>query len=455
MDVESAEEIVCATIDFDLVHSKFVSYEGESSPSSRPECKKRLETHNYSFVKMYGDALFRGPEVGLSAHAKENSPLESRGSLLGIYNQNVQVLTPNQPGLCVFHGQKTNGVGVAIFKALGGTVKEDGCIDSPVPGLTSDARRCPCTAPPADAFYLSFLEIGANDGVSYSELLFYETQMGWRGICVEANPSLYPLLVQNRPNCDCVNSLIAPEGTSAKFWTFSGGKNWEHYLSCMDGVPDCARKRNTMLNNPNVKVEEEMVPVTRLSTLFSDRSIKSLGWILMDVESAEEIVCATIDFDHVHSKLVSYEGESSPSSRPECKKRLETHGYSFVKMYGDALFRGPEVGLSAHAKENSPLESRGSLLGSYNQNVQVLTPNQPGLCVFHGQKTNGVGVAIFKALGGTVKEDGCIDSPVPGLTSDARRCPCTAPPADAFYLYRYSSSVPYPIRHITNSFRIA
>ena len=64
MDVESAEEIVCATIDFNKVHSKFVSYETESSPSSRPECKKRLETLNYSFVKMYGDALFRGPKVG-------------------------------------------------------------------------------------------------------------------------------------------------------------------------------------------------------------------------------------------------------------------------------------------------------------------------------------------------------------------------------------------------------
>ena len=63
-DVESAEEIVCATIDFNKVHSKFVSYETESSPSSRPECKKRLETLNYSFVKMYGDALFRGPKVG-------------------------------------------------------------------------------------------------------------------------------------------------------------------------------------------------------------------------------------------------------------------------------------------------------------------------------------------------------------------------------------------------------
>lgn len=53
-----------------------------------------------------------------------------------------------------------------------------------------------------------FLEIGANDGVKFSNTYFLETHLGWDGICVEADPTIFERLRANR-RCDCVNAMVS------------------------------------------------------------------------------------------------------------------------------------------------------------------------------------------------------------------------------------------------------
>ena len=52
-----------------------------------------------------------------------------------------------------------------------------------------------------------FLDIGALDGTTHSNSLMLERKYGWSGICVEANPYVFPMLSSNR-HCMCVNSLL-------------------------------------------------------------------------------------------------------------------------------------------------------------------------------------------------------------------------------------------------------
>ena len=59
-----------------------------------------------------------------------------------------------------------------------------------------------------DGFYL---EIGANDGISQSNSLFFERKRNWSGVLVEPSPSTFELLRKNRSssnefyNCACVS----------------------------------------------------------------------------------------------------------------------------------------------------------------------------------------------------------------------------------------------------------
>ena len=43
-----------------------------------------------------------------------------------------------------------------------------------------------------------FLEVGAYDGIQTSNTYFLEKELGWSGICIEANPSVFNSLALNR-----------------------------------------------------------------------------------------------------------------------------------------------------------------------------------------------------------------------------------------------------------------
>merc|ERR550514_737965 len=106
--------------------------------------------------------------------------------------------------------------------------------------------RCKCVAPEeASSFGNKFLEIGATDGVYLSNTLFFESQMGWRGLCIEGSPTSYALLRQNRPGCVNVNAVIGdPDkiGAAKTFYSFDqdlavdGGNvgGWQIGMSCME-----------------------------------------------------------------------------------------------------------------------------------------------------------------------------------------------------------------------------
>jgi FkbM family methyltransferase len=54
-----------------------------------------------------------------------------------------------------------------------------------------------------------FLELGAMDGVIYSNTKFFEDTLGWSGVLIEPHPQMFRTLQQNRPNSKCYNCAIS------------------------------------------------------------------------------------------------------------------------------------------------------------------------------------------------------------------------------------------------------
>jgi hypothetical protein len=52
----------------------------------------------------------------------------------------------------------------------------------------------------------TFVDIGANDGVTISNSHALEESLGWQGVCVEPHPGAFAKLVKNRPRCARVNA---------------------------------------------------------------------------------------------------------------------------------------------------------------------------------------------------------------------------------------------------------
>ena len=66
-----------------------------------------------------------------------------------------------------------------------------------------------------------FVDIGANDGVSFSNTYYLEKTLGWTGFCFEPNPVVYERLLENR-KCNCINCGIADFNGKATFLKIEG-----------------------------------------------------------------------------------------------------------------------------------------------------------------------------------------------------------------------------------------
>lgn len=70
-----------------------------------------------------------------------------------------------------------------------------------------------------------FLDIGAWDGKGFSNT-YRLAELGWRGVCVEASPTVFSSLIKNHENNQkvvLVNAVVSPKHSSLVEWFDSGG----------------------------------------------------------------------------------------------------------------------------------------------------------------------------------------------------------------------------------------
>lgn len=61
-----------------------------------------------------------------------------------------------------------------------------------------------------------FLDVGAFDGIHFSNTYYLETILGWQGLCVEASADSFRSLSQNR-RCNCANIVISSHNGILQF----------------------------------------------------------------------------------------------------------------------------------------------------------------------------------------------------------------------------------------------
>ncbi|CAJ1457096.1 unnamed protein product, partial [Effrenium voratum] len=53
-----------------------------------------------------------------------------------------------------------------------------------------------------------FVDVGAFHPIHLSNTYFFERCLGWRGLCVEPNPSMHPFFEAHRPACELVKNCV-------------------------------------------------------------------------------------------------------------------------------------------------------------------------------------------------------------------------------------------------------
>jgi FkbM family methyltransferase len=161
----------------------------------------------------------------------------------------------------------------------------------------------------------TFVDVGAHDGVRFSNTYFLEVERYWRGLCVEPNPRVFRKLQQNR-SCAVVQCAVSSHTGTAEFTSLSG------YTEMLSGI-------TTNLNDAHrVRIERELaqhggssetieVDVKLLSQLLDECDIRDVDVLSIDTEGSEMQVLQGLDFDAVEISVVMVENNYGESDVTE------------------------------------------------------------------------------------------------------------------------------------------
>jgi len=164
----------------------------------------------------------------------------------------------------------------------------------------------------------TFLEMGALDGVKYSNTKFFEDSMGWSGVLIEPIPSAFELLRINRPRSKSYNLAVSKT---------------EGFLEIYNHGAVSSLKENTTKEffegwHKNNNIEIIKVPSKRLDSVLYDSGIKRIDFWSLDVEGSEFEALQTMDWA-IPVYLICIEKQGDRKAL--CDSILRSNGFIFTE----------------------------------------------------------------------------------------------------------------------------
>ncbi len=167
-----------------------------------------------------------------------------------------------------------------------------------------------------------FVEIGASDGIKFSNTFLLEKKYNWKGICVEPIPKNYKLLCKNRPNSHCSDKAVYNISNLevlfdiAQYDLLSGITN---NIDCHKNVVD--------KNKTQIKVQ-----TISLNDLLDNYNAPNfMDYLSLDTEGSELEILKTFNFEKYKFGLIDVEHNYIEPRRSEIRKLLTDNNYVYIR----------------------------------------------------------------------------------------------------------------------------
>jgi len=175
-----------------------------------------------------------------------------------------------------------------------------------------------------------FVDIGAHDGISFNNTLYFEKYNNWAGINIEPIKSVYDKLVINRPNSININCAVCNQEGFSDFLCNTG------HTEMISGLKDTFDTRHFFrLQKENEEKGSTtkliQVQTKKLETICDENNIKHINYLSIDVEGAEFEVVKSINFDKVYIDVIGFENNYIDSTIPIIKY-LEQKNYFVIHV---------------------------------------------------------------------------------------------------------------------------
>lgn len=182
----------------------------------------------------------------------------------------------------------------------------------------------------------TFVEFGALDGILHSSSLYFERELGWTGLLIEANPDAYDKLFVNRRGRSAylMNCAVYDGFGNIEFERIDGG------LYGWSGIREAIEPRHwariTELIPPAGRETIE-VPCLPLDYVLERAKLKDIDYMSIDVEGAEQKILSVFPFERFNIDVLGVEDNFGNEALDDLILR---NGFDFLQKVGpDRMYR--------------------------------------------------------------------------------------------------------------------
>jgi len=133
------------------------------------------------------------------------------------------------------------------------------------------------------------VEIGALDGIKYSNTKFFEDNLGWGGVLIEAQPENAKKLRRNRSSANnyIISEAVCPDGQH--YVNFTG-------TNAVGGIPDQMTNKHKKHFFSGKRTQTIQVPCRPIGRMLKESGVRAVDFFILDVEGAELMILETMDW---------------------------------------------------------------------------------------------------------------------------------------------------------------
>lgn len=177
----------------------------------------------------------------------------------------------------------------------------------------------------------TFVDIGANDGVTFSNTFYLERELGWSGVAVEPLTAAYGKLVGAR-TCKCIQGCVSDYEGTGQLLEIDGE------LEMLSGLVDRYSKRHLRRieresagSGGREAMQIKETPVISFNTIMQELNCKEIDFLSLDTEGGEFEILASIPFSDVSINVIAVENNDTT---PRISRLLSSNGFQMVATAG-------------------------------------------------------------------------------------------------------------------------
>jgi FkbM family methyltransferase len=166
-----------------------------------------------------------------------------------------------------------------------------------------------------------FIEIGANDGIKFSNTYFLEKNRGWNGICVEPHPTAFEKLQKNR-TATLINACIADSEKEGEFMRIDGyGEMYSGLVSKYDEKHVKRIERDLAAYGGSK--ETIKIPCMTLDSIIKNSKVSHVDYCSIDTEGGELDILKTANLKENEITVISVENNYYGKSLKDFMKNFD------------------------------------------------------------------------------------------------------------------------------------